>query len=158
MRKVSVIVGVADEREVPAGVLSEIHMSFREIKDVQLEFVVVRQAPGSPVDLTMTTGDFVAIFDAVGGYDPTDVRRVLAPLLDGEADVVLGREPGAGLSLRERATNSLLGRVANWLLRTNFGGDQTGLRAFRREALGLPARALRVVEVPVSHQESAMPP
>ena len=152
------IVGVENDRTVPASVINEIHMGLRGVRDVQLEFVVVRQAPGSPVDITMTTGDFVAIFDAVGGYDPTDVRRVLAPLLDGEADVVLGREPGAGLSLRERATNSLLGWVAGWLFRTSFGGGRVGLRAFRREALGLPARALRVVEVPVSHQESAVPP
>jgi hypothetical protein len=158
VRKVSVIVGVTDDSEVPASVLSEIHMSFREIKDVQLEFVVVKRVPGSAVDLTMATGDFVAIFDATGGYDPKDVRRVLTPLLDGKADVVVGREAGAVVSLRERAANSLLGRVAGRLLRTDFGGGRVGLRAFRREALGLPARALRVVEVPVSYQESAVPP
>lgn len=158
MRKVSVIVGVADEREVPAGVLSEIHMSFRQVKDVQLEFVVVKRVPGSAVDLTMATSDFVVLFDAVGEYDPKDVRRVVAPLLSGEADVVVGREASAVVSLHERVANSLLGRVASWLFRTSFGGDQTGLRAFRREALGLPARALRVVEVPVSYQESAVPP
>jgi len=158
VRKVSVIVGVTDDGEVPASVLSEIHMSFREIKDVQLEFVVVKRVPGSAVDLTMTTGDFVAIFDATGGYDPKDVRRVLTPLLDGKADVVVGREAGAVVSLRERAANSLLGWVASWLFRTSFGGGVTGLRAFCRSTLGLPARALRVVEVPVSHQESAVPP
>jgi hypothetical protein len=134
-------------------------MGFRGVKDVQLEFVVVRQVPGSAVDLTMATGDFVVLFDATtGGYDPKDVRRVVAPLLSGEADVVVGREAGAVVSLHERVAKSLLGRVASWLFRTSFGGDQTGLRAFRREALGLPARALRVVEVPVSHQESAVPP
>lgn len=164
MRKVSVIVGVTDDSEVPAGVLSEIHMSFREIKDVQLEFVVVRQAPGSPVDLTMTTGDFVAIFDATGGYDPRDVRRVLAPLLDGKADIVLGRESGAGVSLREKATqfllgNSVLGLVTGWLLRTDFVGGRVGLRAFRRGVLGLDGRALRSVEVEVScRRGSAVPP
>jgi hypothetical protein len=163
LRKVSVIVGVEDDNMVPAGVLNEIHMGFRGVEDVQLEFVVVKRVPGSAVDLAPTTGEFVAIFDATGGYDPKDVQRVLAPLLSGEADVVLGRESGAGVSLREKATqflfgNSVLGLVAGWLFRTSFGGDQTGLRAFRREALGLPARALRVVEVPVSHQESAVPP
>jgi len=158
VRKISVIVGVADDSEVPASVINEIHMGFRGVRDVQLEFVVVRRVPGSAVDLTMTTGDFVAIFDATEGYDPKDVRRVLTPLLDGKADVVVGRESGVAVSLRERAANFFLGWVAGWLFRTDFGGGVTGLRAFCRSALGLPVRALRVVEVPVSHQESAVPP
>jgi hypothetical protein len=156
LRKVSIIVGVEDDRVVPAGVINEIHMGLRGVIDVQLEYVVVKQVPGSAVDLTPTTGEFVAIFDAVGGYDPRDVRRVLAPLLDGKADVVLGREPGARLSLRERVASSFLGWVAGRMFRTDFGGGTRGLRAFRREALG--GRALRSVEVEVScRRGSAVP-
>jgi hypothetical protein len=157
VRKISVIVGVEDETLVPAAVINEIHMGFRGVEDVQLEFVVVRQVPGSAVDLTMATGEFVAIFDATDGYDPKDVRRVISPLLDGEADVVLGRESGSVVSLGERAAgllvgNSPLGLVAGRLFGLDFGRGRRGLRAFRRGALGLGGRALRSVEVEVSRR------
>src|SRR4030095_107459 len=36
------------------------------------------------------TGDFVAVQDADLEYDPMDLKRLLFPLRNGEADVVLG--------------------------------------------------------------------
>lgn len=36
------------------------------------------------------TGDFVAVQDADLEYDPQDLKKILAPLLSGDADVVLG--------------------------------------------------------------------
>lgn len=94
MRKVSVIVGVEDERVVPADVLSEIHMAFRGFSDVRLEFVVVKQAPSSALSMVSRDSDFVVLFDTGGNYSPQDVGKVVAPLLSGEADVSLGSECG----------------------------------------------------------------
>jgi len=153
VRKVSVIVAVGDDRVVPANVLDEICEALRDLKNVRVEFVLVRQAPSSAVD--MTTGDFVALFDVNRGYDPKEVRKVLLPLLEGRADVVLGNRFGrlsrTVVAARERAANSVLTWVANQLFKLDIEDSQTGSRAFRREALGLKGRALRFAEVPISY-------
>jgi hypothetical protein len=94
VRKVSIIVSVAEEGVVPAGILSEIHMAFRGFRDVQLEFVVVGQSPSSALSMVSRDSDFVVLFDTGGNYNPQDVGRVVAPLLSGEADVTLGSEFG----------------------------------------------------------------
>lgn len=94
MKKVSIIVGVADDRVVPAAVLSEIHMAFRGFRDVRLEFVVVGQPPSSALSTVSRDSDFVVLFDTGGNYSPQDVGRVVAPLLSGEADLSLGSESG----------------------------------------------------------------
>jgi hypothetical protein len=157
VRKVSVIVGVADESVVPADVLSEIHMAFREFRDVQLEFVVVRQAPGSALSKVSDDSGFVVLFDA-GNCSPKDVGRVVVPLLEGRADVVVGRRSGVVGSVRERVASSVLRWLGNPLFRPKVGDSDRGLRAFRRGVLGLPVRALRFVEVPISYREDAAPP
>jgi hypothetical protein len=90
VRKISVIVSVADDQEVPAGVLSEIHMAFRGIRDVRLEFVVVRQASCSALSMVSDDSDSVVLFDVNGDYSAQDVGKVAARLLSGEVDVVLG--------------------------------------------------------------------
>lgn len=155
MRKVSVIVGVYDNGVVPSGVLDEICRAVQGFKDVGVEFVVVRQAPSSAVN--MATGDFVVFYDANGGYDPKDVGKVLVPLLEGRADVVLGNRFGrlsrTAMVARERVANSVLTWAANQLFRLNIGDSQTGLRAFRREALGLMVPALRFAEVDISYRQ-----
>ena len=94
MRKVSIIVSVAEEGVVPAGILSEIHMAFRGFRDVQLEFVVVGQSPSSALSMVSRDSDFVVLFDTGGNYNPRDVGKVVAPLLSGEADVALGSGVG----------------------------------------------------------------
>jgi glycosyltransferase involved in cell wall biosynthesis len=153
MRKVSVIVGVADDRVVPTDVLTGICEALRDFRDLRLEFVVVRQAPSTAVN--MVSGDFVVMFDA-DGYDPADVKKVLLPLLEDRADVVLGnrfgRMSGSVTSAGERAANSFLTWVANQLFKLKIGDSQTGLRAFRREALGLRTPALRFEQVDISYR------
>jgi glycosyltransferase involved in cell wall biosynthesis len=115
--------------------------------------------------------DVVVFFDADGSSDPAELPALLAPLVGGEADLVVGArapsrvEPGA-MTPQQRFGN----RLAVTLLRGLHGiraADLGPFRAIRREALerlGMrdagfgwniemqirAARAgLRVVEVPV---------
>lgn len=50
--------------------------------------------------LARTTGDYVVIQDADLEYDPIDYPRLLAPLLQGHADVVYGSRFSGGESHR----------------------------------------------------------
>lgn len=153
MRKVSVILGVRDDRVVPAQAINIICDVLKDFRDIRLEFAVVREAPSRALD--MVGDEFVVLFDADGCYDPADVRKVLLPLIEGRADLVLGnrRLPSAVVSVRDRVANSFLTWLAGHLFRVPVEDSQTGLRAFRRAALGLQVPALRFLEVPVSYSQ-----
>jgi glycosyltransferase involved in cell wall biosynthesis len=116
----------------------------------------------------------LAFIDGDGSDDPAELSRLLAPILDGEADFVIGsrargkREPGS------MGWHQLLaGRIAGAVIRLLYGvayTDMCPLRAIRREALARlgmrertygwnlemqmrAARAgLRVQELPVRHR------
>ena len=118
--------------------------------------------------------DVVVFADADGSDDPSEVTRLLAPLANGEADLVIGSrtlgraEPGA-LTVPQRFGN----RLASFLLRAWFGSTTTDLGPFRAvrwialEGLAMrdpdygwtvemqakaAKRGLVVVEVPVSYR------
>ena len=118
--------------------------------------------------------DILAFVDADRSDDPTQLPEVLAPLLEGRADLVIGsralgeREPGSLSSVQAFGN-----RLASALLRVLYGGRFTDLGPFRAirwaalEALDMrdrdygwtvemQARALeaglRCVEVPVRYR------
>jgi glycosyltransferase involved in cell wall biosynthesis len=111
--------------------------------------------------------EVVCFMDCDASLDPRELPRVAAPVVAGEADLVLGARRGAG-ALHARAAN----RALAWELRRRSGAPLTDLgpmRAARTEALlalglvdrrfGWPLemvlRATRagwtVCEVPVAH-------
>jgi glycosyltransferase involved in cell wall biosynthesis len=93
------------------------------------------------------TGDVVVIQDADLEYDPADYPRLLAPILAGEADVVLGTR-FAGSRVRafryfwQRQANRLATLLSNALNGLNLTDIQTGHKAFRATLL----RELNIVE------------
>lgn len=116
--------------------------------------------------------DVVLFMDADGSDDPADLDRILGPILDGAADLVIGSrsdaEPGA-LPAHARAGNA----VACWLMRLRTGrefcdlGPLRALRYGRLQALGMQdtnfgwtvemqlkalRAGMRVVEVPVKYR------
>jgi glycosyltransferase involved in cell wall biosynthesis len=66
---------------------------------------VVRQAP--PSYEAMAGRRVVVTFDGDGQHDPGDIRRVVEPILRGEADFVVGSRfrEGGGLNFGERSTS-----------------------------------------------------
>lgn len=83
--------------------------------------------------------DIVVLLDADAADDPDDLPRILAPLLSGEADLVVGsrslgeREPGS-MTWQQRFGNGL----ASLLMRRVYGiavTDMGPFRAIRREDL-----------------------
>ena len=63
--------------------------------------------------LAHVTGDIVGIQDGDLEYDPDDYPLLLAPLLDGTADVVLGSRHVSGQPIRQLGTRRHLSRVVN---------------------------------------------
>lgn len=124
--------------------------------------------------------DLALIQDADLEYDPADHQSVLAPLIDGRADAVIGSrflgQTHRVLYYWHFVANTALTRLSNMLSNLNLTDMECGTKAFSRDVLqrltlaedrfGLepelvarlahmriddPPRPLRIYEVPVSY-------
>jgi glycosyltransferase involved in cell wall biosynthesis len=116
----------------------------------------------------------IVMMDADLTYDPKHIPELVAPILEDEADLVVGNrfaglQKGA-MPLVNRVGNRVLSLVAKLALGLNVYDTQSGMRAFKSElldsmnlvAVGMPlamemlAEALsvdaRICEVPVSYR------
>jgi glycosyltransferase involved in cell wall biosynthesis len=86
--------------------------------------------------LRYATGDIALIQDADLELDPNEYGSLLAPILDGRAEVVYGSRFLGNqnvVSLRTRAANRFLTFVTNLLYGSRLTDMETGYKAFRRE-------------------------
>ena len=86
------------------------------------------------------TADFVVIQDADLEYDPGEYGKLLAPLLDGNADVVYGSRFAGGESHRvlyfwHSVGNKLLTLASNMATNLNLTDMETCYKTFRRELI-----------------------
>ena len=81
--------------------------------------------------------DVIVNTDADGQYDPAAIPDLVAPILAGDADIVLG-DRGVATLAHFSASKRLLQRLGAWVVRVLSGiplGDATtGMRAFSRAA------------------------
>lgn len=86
------------------------------------------------------SGDIVMIQDADLEYDPTDILKVIEPILQDKADVVYGSRFVGGESKRilffwHMAGNKFLTLLSNMLTNLNLSDMETCYKAFRKEIL-----------------------
>ena len=86
------------------------------------------------------TAPFVIVQDADLEYDPQDYAEVLAPLIDGRADVVFGSRflsgrPHRVLYFWHSVGNRVLTTASNMFTNLNLTDMETCYKAFRREVI-----------------------
>ena len=85
------------------------------------------------------TGDFVVVQDADLEYDPSDIPRLIQPLIKGDADIVYGSrfigEDQQDESWIHRAGNAVLTGASNLFSGLSLTDMETCYKAFNREVL-----------------------
>jgi len=115
--------------------------------------------------------DIVVTLDADSQFDANQIPEMIVPILNHQADVVIGsRFHGKAPKNIPRVKllgNKIFSRLVSWVVGQKFTDTQTGLRAYSKEALlnisvvneftytqevlmDLKFKELRIVEVPVS--------
>ena len=85
-------------------------------------------------------GEIVLVQDADLEYSPSDYPRLLAPILDGRADVVYGSRFRSGSEMRvlffwHNVANSILTLMSNMMTNLNLTDMETCYKVFRREVI-----------------------
>ena len=144
--------------------------------DLKVLFHEVNQGKGAALrtGFTAATGDIVLIQDADLEYDPREYPRLLAPILDGHADVVYGSRFLGGGAHRvvfywHYLGNWLLTTLSNMMTNLNLTDMEVCYKVFKREIIqSIPLREnrfgfevevtakvarrkLKIYEVPISY-------
>jgi len=96
--------------------------------------------------IAATAGEIVVIQDADLEYDPRDLPRLIAPILEGRADVVYGTRLRGGEPQRAHlfwhyAGNRFLSLLTNVLYNTTISDMEVGYKAFSGDLI----RSIRLV-------------
>ena len=135
---------VAEVVVVDDGSRDDSVVRVREVSDPRVVLIERGRNAGKGAALrdgfSKCTAPFVIVQDADLEYDPADFAAMLAPLLDGRADVVYGSRfhgsrPHRVLYYWHSVGNRLLTTLSNMTTNLNLTDIETCYKAFRREVL-----------------------
>jgi glycosyltransferase involved in cell wall biosynthesis len=114
----------------------------RGLEDVEFRRHEVNQGKGAALrtGFALARGRVVVVQDADLEYDPADIPGLIAPILEGHADVVYGSRLIGGRPQRvhlfwHKVGNRALSLVTNVLYNTTLTDMETGYKAFTLEVL-----------------------
>jgi glycosyltransferase involved in cell wall biosynthesis len=175
LRRITAIDADAEIIVVDDGSTDGTRETLRTIPDVTVIFHERNSGKGAAIrtGLAYVSGDVVIVQDADLEYSPRDYPTLLAPILEGHADVVYGSRflggPHRVLFFWHSVGNSLLTLLSNMLSDINLTDMETGYKVFRASVLkDIPLRSdrfgfepeitakiarhgCRIFEVPVSY-------
>ena len=109
----------------------------RKLKTVKIVSLKKNQGKGAAIrrGLKEISGDVVVIQDADLEYDPSELKILLQPIADGDADVVygsrfMGNRPHRVLFFWHMVANTLLTLVSNMCTNLNLTDMETGYKMF----------------------------
>ncbi|RLG72323.1 MAG: glycosyltransferase family 2 protein [Methanobacteriota archaeon] len=136
-RYVDLVIVVDDGSNDKTGEVAEKHGA-RVVRHVRRRGVGAAVATGYDEALK-TGGELFVQLDADGQHRPEDIPRVLAPIVRGEADLVIGSRFLGGkapdMPLTKRFGNWLFTKLTKLVSGVEISDSQSGFRAIRREAL-----------------------
>ena len=109
--------------------------------DIRVCYQQVNQGKGAALKagFSLVTGDVAIIQDADLEYDPNDYGVLLAPIIEGRADVVFGSRflggPHRVLYFWHSVANRMLTLCSNMMTNLNLTDMETCYKVFRREVL-----------------------
>ena len=78
--------------------------------------------------------DVIVTFDADGQHDPHDILNVSKPIIDDEADVVVGKRNFNDMPMSKKFGNTVMNLITLIFYGIKVDDSQSGLRAFNRKA------------------------
>ena len=118
-----------------------------------------------------SNADIMIILDADGQHDPNDIKRLIQPIVNNAADIVIGSrfigEIKSQIPIYRKIGMKIIDKIANSNIDTKISDTQSGFRAYSKKAIasisisedGMGAGAeilidgaskqLRIVEVPI---------
>ena len=79
---------------------------------------------------------YILTFDADGQHEISDIKKVVKPLQDGEADVCIGARPFKDMPLSKSFANLVMNFLTLVFYGCNVKDSQGGVRAFTADAAG----------------------
>ena len=110
-------------------------------EEIKIFFHETNQGKGAAIRTALphVTGDLVIIQDADLEYDPSEYPHLMAPILEGKADVVYGSRFSGGphrvLFFWHAVGNKIITTLSNMLTDLNLSDMETGYKIFKTEIL-----------------------
>lgn len=113
----------------------------RQLSNLRVIFHEKNRGKGAAIRsaLSVAQGDIILIQDADLEYDPVEYPNLLAPILEGKADVVYGSRflggPHRVFYFWHYVGNKLITLLSNMLTDLNLTDMETGYKVFKKEVL-----------------------